>query len=248
MGKRRWQMRQLDRMPYRVAGCAASELFVGRDIAREAWGDGADTPDFPALSYLFRRFGPPLYGSDDHKCFCDYRLTTPDPDVILCLTLKGTPLSYSVHEMHNAAWDEADAEIFRKWENAFAGWWVEQSPDWQTWEKEEASKRFAADCFSSEVVKRAAASIGEFPTAERRAWSRSEASWREGPERVKRLNGAIFEACQELLRPVFVRDVAINILGHVPDKAVRRDVQPSKYAGYGVPKAALDQLLKQATP
>lgn len=40
----------------------------------------------PLFVYLFRRFGPSEWGSDDHKSIAGWFLTTPNPDVILWVT------------------------------------------------------------------------------------------------------------------------------------------------------------------
>ena len=56
---------------------------------------------------------------------------------------------------------------------------------------------------------------------------------------------ALAATLTECLRPVFIRDIAINVLGKVPDiffHTDQRDVCPaSVYAGYGIPKAAMDE-------
>lgn len=61
---------------------------------------------------------------------------------------------------------------------------------------------------------------------------------------------ALTHALHELLRPVFIRDVAITILGGVADEALDDAVQaaePSPYAGYGVSQEAMDAQLAEDT-
>lgn len=57
----------------------------------------------------------------------------------------------------------------------------------------------------------------------------------------------IMLALKELLRPVFINDVAINILGRIPDDELddRDCAERSPYAGLGVPREALDALLDE---
>ena len=62
----------------------------------------------------------------------------------------------------------------------------------------------------------------------------------------KRVEDAITDALRELLRPVFVRDCACNILGRVADKDVANEVHWSDYAGYGMPKVELDRRMRKA--
>ena len=68
--------------------------------------------------------------------------------------------------------------------------------------------------------------------------------WREADSLVRRVNEAVLAAMKELLRPVYVRDGALNILGRCAD--CFDDAAPqSKYAGYGVPKRAMDAMIKE---
>ena len=61
-----------------------------------------------------------------------------------------------------------------------------------------------------------------------------------------RIAKALRATMQALLAPVFVRDGAINIVGYVADPyAAGEPVAASLYAGLGVPKAAMDERLKE---
>lgn len=66
--------------------------------------------------------------------------------------------------------------------------------------------------------------------------------WREAPAPLPRINLALLVAMRELLRPVYVRDAPINILGRC---GVDVDpAAPSRFAGYGVPLGALEHIAR----
>jgi hypothetical protein len=69
------------------------------------------------------------------------------------------------------------------------------------------------------------------------------ADWRTGSRIQKRVNQALFDALKELERPVRVRDIAINIFGRCDYG--RREAKESPYAGYPVPKEAMDAMLAE---
>lgn len=66
------------------------------------------------------------------------------------------------------------------------------------------------------------------------------------PKPLAMFHGAIAGAMRDLLRPVLVRDVAVNILGTTDD--YDNEVEPSQFAGIGVPHDAMVKKLRKATP
>jgi hypothetical protein len=83
----------------------------------------------------------------------------------------------------------------------------------------------------------AKAAIGDSPS-----YHRPE-NWREADTLIRRVNEAVLAAMKELLRPVYVRDGALHILGCCAD--ADGAAPQSKYAGYGVPKEPMDALVKE---
>lgn len=71
--------------------CGSSMVYSPREAARDTFG----APDYDTrgnqVMYLFRRFGYPIHGWDDHKSIMDFFLTTPDPDIILWCKPYGIP-------------------------------------------------------------------------------------------------------------------------------------------------------------
>lgn len=63
--------------------CKSSMVFSGGDVAERVLGDTDRNIYGDMVLYLFRRFGYPIHGWDDHKSVISYFLTTPDPEVIV---------------------------------------------------------------------------------------------------------------------------------------------------------------------
>jgi hypothetical protein len=74
--------------------------------------------------------------------------------------------------------------------------------------------------------------------------------WRKGPPVMRLVNNALLTAMMELLRPVFVRDCPLTILGRCADGDVPQyegGAAPcSKYAGFGIPEEGMKVLDKWA--
>lgn len=150
-------------------------------LIAEALGPGVDDPNsgLLAFAYLWRRFGPPMRGSDAYKDLCAYILTTGDPEVWIWLRVTASELRYS-------------------------------------------AKALARESISGAIW---------FEYERRRAHISQPVS-----DRVRKV---VKDAYRELLRPVPVRDIYINIFGRVPDDAVVDPVEPPVYAGYGIPLDAI---------
>lgn len=217
-----------------LCGASSDDIVDCHKLAIEAWGDRCEERDsgMLAFAYLWRRFGPPWGGGDPHKTLVDYTLTTADPDVFLWLHLSGAGLSFSVGYLADESIrDEAfgpKAEWCKKYDN----WWWEQHPEFEQWEDTEENQKKVAELYWDERTKRgkeAVAVIGEFPP---RADLKN---WRSAGGVVTRVNQAIFDAMQELLVTVYVRDCPINIFGRCEDSDCC--AEPSEYAGYGLESA-----------
>jgi len=228
-----------------VSGAGGDDLFNGHDLAIEAWGkDRAKDKNSAllAMAYLWRRFGPPWRGGDDHKSLVDYTLTTDDPQIFLWLHLSGCGLAYSVGYLaHHSVRDEADRPI-REWCKRYDEWWWASHPEFASLEENEDNQRKVSAIYWQErndedVLARARAAIGDIPKRlDHRHWRTST-----GP--VHRVNQAVFDALKELERPVYVRDCAINLFGRCAD--TDEPAEQSKYAGYGCDQDALERLITE---
>lgn len=57
----------------------------------------------PLFAYMYRRFGVPEFGSDDHKEIANWYITTPDENVVLRVSPRPSGCRYSFGYMINTA-------------------------------------------------------------------------------------------------------------------------------------------------
>lgn len=233
-------------LPEGVTGAAGDDLVDGYGLALEAWGPGADQDNssLTAFAYLWRRFGPPWLGSDDHKDLARWVLTTADPEVWLVMSPGSCGICYGAAYLSTRAIQDECARPFVEWESAFKEWWCDQQTDvdWDHWEtatdeqRKTVSERFWKERCQDDICKRAVDVIGPFPPRQRTD------DWRNGSPVVQRVNGALFDAMRDLLRPVGIRDQAFNLLGFGESQG--EGVRRSRYAGFGLgdTKVALDRM------
>lgn len=236
-------MQQVETFDFKVLGAGGDDLFNGYDMAIEAWGqDRADDKNgaLLAMAYLWRRFGPPWRGGDDYKRLVDYTLTTDDPYVFLWLSLSGSGLAcsmgYLAHESLRAEVDQPR----RVWSECYVEWWNTMHPEFKSWEDtketlEKMAEIYWRERYDEDVLAKACAAIGEFPGVP------DHRQWRTDTGVVHRVNQALFDAMKELERPVYVRDCPVNLFGRCDESDT--PAEQSKYAGYGVPKPAMDGLV-----
>ncbi len=234
-----WRRGQAVRLPSGCRGASSDDIVDGCALVLEALGERAFDPATGplAFAYLWRRFGPPRSGSDPDKDLARYVLRTPDRQVFLTMYPSAGTLAFNVgyyavpslhdeHERPVVAWSRALEQHFIQELCAEHGLDPDQDyPD-------DVMAPFQVELherhFDPERRKAAIAIVGEPPT--RRSWvtwrdskrrskrvrpfDSHEVRWREGPPVVQRVNGALFRALRDLLRPVYVRDVAFSVLGH----------------------------------
>lgn len=225
----RW-CRPMTRTHERLSGASMGEEFDGHVMAVDAWGERADADNscFPAFAYLWRRFGPPFMGCDDHKKLCRYVIRTPMAGVYLSLSIKGMPITFGVSYMATDAVRESFGGEIRAW--------FERACEWAAAHGYTDGNAFWIGKKSHEDRKRCMAEIGPRPYHDPKEWRTMP-----GPE--GEMNRAIHSTLRELCRPVYIRDVAIDLFG-VTKAHWKHAAKPSKYAGYGVPVEAMNNLCK----
>lgn len=248
---------QMDVLPGPMTGALSSDLCSGADLADRVYGTAAQAlhSGLVAFAYCWRRFGPPWWGSDAHKDLGHYIVGTSHLDVCLSLSLSGSALRYGVGYLITTMMQDLYEIPMTVWEQQFESWWLahqvsqdeyqllqrydeQQSEDISAVEKARLralQRRLRDDRSTTSVVRAAEGLIGRYPRI----------SPAEGSPVIRQ---AITDALTELLRPVYVRDVAMNILGRVADTDLQEETdvaERSAYAGFGVPKAAMDAWMKQ---
>ena len=171
---------QLTAWPEFHSGYGGGPFFQCCNLAEEAFGDVAQSPCLSHLAYLYRRFGPPFCGGDNHKEIANYILTTTKPGFWFWVACKASDLRF---------------------------------------------------CFGVLFDKSVADALG---------YSRHD----EDTPTAKEYRRELVACFRELLRPVYVRDCAINLLGACEDDWDNA-AEPSRYAGYGCSHEALDALIRQ---
>lgn len=222
-------MRLVEEFPGRMTGAAAGPAADVHTLAREAWGftkeqdyGGKGPQGGPAFAYLWRRFGPSPHGYDDHKELCCYYLGTPLDGCLLWLSPRGAGVGtgYLITCELNARVERPRTLYCRK----IAAWARANGRD------------PGSVFFMPKVLKRAEEEAGiRFPR-----WENVQ-EWRTCRKVVRDINQALLDALRELLRPVFVRDVAINVLGVC--KGGGGAVPASPLTGLGVPLDPMRKLL-----
>ena len=71
-------IQQIDTFSEKVSGALSGDLCDGLAMAERVYGPAAASPQsgLLAFAYCWRRFGPPWFGSDDHKELVKYILGT----------------------------------------------------------------------------------------------------------------------------------------------------------------------------
>lgn len=206
-------MENLPTYPMPSYGAAADEIMRGYDLAIEAFGESAKARNsgLLALPYLFRRFGPPAEAGDDYKILCEYILTTADPQVWLTVSPRGSSLCYSVGYLADSSIRDEACKPWQEREESIQAWWLEKHPGIIERDGEKAASEAFGEWRLSDDFR------DDLPGMNLPSMPDISAHWRDQGGVYQRVNQALYDALRELLRPVFVRDVPINILGVLTD-------------------------------
>jgi hypothetical protein len=244
-----WAQHQVVTLP--PCRCAGVGLDADeRSLVEAVYGPVDPNAGLTAFAYLWRRYGPPFTWSDPDKELVSYILGTPHPEVWLTLSLKAAGLEYgagyAITKTLLAAWHAP----ITAWEHRFKQWWfdtaltpeeqaaVSEDAEVDTPEAQALAQRYWQARCDRVVVAQATEALGPFPREHRQ------------PEDNPVVRDALTASLQELLRPVFIRDVPITILGCLreddpaawPEGA---DAAPvSAYAGSPIPHAPMEAQLR----
>ncbi|HUX02265.1 MAG TPA: hypothetical protein VMY35_14970 [Phycisphaerae bacterium] len=225
--------------PEGVRGAAADGLVDAELLAKEAWGEACavDGSGYMALAYLWRRFGPPFCGCDELKDLACYVLTTENPGVFLVLRL-GAWLNLSAAYLASIPIHDEANRASNEWCRRYHDWWLDRHPELQALPdtprgRQQRHDAYITDRLDKEVFRDAVAELGEEPESDPQRW-------REDDGVVRRVNQALFDAMRELSRVVYVRDCPLSILGPCDHPDGMTEAEVSRYAGFRVPKPAMD--------
>lgn len=207
--------------------------------------------------YLFRRFGYPRFGWDDQKTLVKYYLSTSMDGVILVVepdvTGAGT-FGYMLREdLDRKCIDEENAP-FEEWHARFEEWALqkhgieiikifEQDDDkltrvWKKWGTDKKDEDFVDEKDAHQQFFKEQENI-------RVKYSSMYKEINPFPKRIlyqelnnnsiiKQCYSALCDAIEDLKKPVFVRDVLINISGEIKKHSDDDVIEYSNMAGIGV--------------
>jgi hypothetical protein len=247
----KWQAEQAP-YPLDVDYCGESSYIFDLEAATEQIVgklNGGDT-----FIYLFRRFGYPRFGWDDQKQLVLYRITTPMPGVILLIEPDVTgafTFAYILRKDIAEAYAEEDRKPFTERYKRFEAWAIAKGietihtyyePDndklqrvWRTWTAANEDNDFetqneAEQTFYNEQAEITATLLKEYAKIEPYA---KPIPLMDQPDNsiMKQCHMALCKTIKDLLRPVHVRDVMINIKGKVVwDESLNQDQDAVKCA------------------
>lgn len=223
-------MKQITKFPKGVGRAKGDPLFSGYDLTHKVYGDACEDRNsgLTAFAYLFRRFGPPWVGSDGHKDIACWNLTTNDPEVWMWVSPSGSSLRYCIGYMRTEALWEAWQKPRLEWNTRYEKWWLKN-----------IHPEFTPKALKDKKTKERALALFWDPAdyEKNREKARKEiGACQDGdPTITERVTRAMTEAMRELLKPVFVRDVPINVFGvYKDDEVPEGQGEPSVYSGYGL--------------
>jgi len=240
---------------------AVGGVFYPNDWASEIFGEELDYGR--ALAYLYRRFGYTIWGSDPYKEICEYILTTPMDGVALSVRIKThVDFAYFIRKDFDRQCLAEEREPVSKWMGRFVDWVNQQGYDivdflqydeqideafTRWWDKNHphTEDTDANNTELSALFRKENEDVwNKFIDLYKAIEPRPDADEiREGSVRWQ-IKQALCATMKDLLRPVQMRDVLINILGEFEPEGDEEDEETETYhneaprfhaAGNGVP-------------
>ena len=232
-----------------------------------------------ALAYMIRRYGYTTHGSDDRKTLCRYVLPTSVEDFYLTVTMRGSHALVSWTAPAELWRHIHDCEPTQLWRSDMQSWAEEQGdPVWNQFSsehyrhylKQHTDKKFTDEWFAAECeakrmpFKELYSQFGEYCDKAFKRMSQKYCEVVPFPDDdsaplpdghpLRPFEDAFKTALQDLLDPVYIRDVPRNILGRMLDEEVfdseeihGREATTAEYhvsAGYGVPVQFIENASK----
>ncbi len=90
-----------------MGGFVFPEEYLGEQMKAVQYG--------PLFAYMYRRFGMPEHGSDGYKEIANWYITTPDPNVALCVSPRLSGAEYSFgYALWKARFDDWRSEELKQ--------------------------------------------------------------------------------------------------------------------------------------
>lgn len=206
------------------------------------------------FTYLFRRFGYPRFGWDGMKHLVMYRITTPMAGVILMVEPGVTgafTFGYILREDVATAYEAEERTPYENWMERFEAWALEehgieiikmfeQDNDklnrmWKVWGEDKEDRDFPSekDAHNAFFTDQEAIRVKYVEIYKEIAAFPKITSLKDRPtdSTVKQCHTALCAAIRDMLRPVYVRDVMIDIRGEVRwDETLNQDEAVVMYA------------------
>ena len=215
---------------FRTLGHLDSSIYLPH-LAKQVYGDRAKWPDssLTAFAYCYRRFGPPPRGTDDYKNLGGaWILTTRDPEVFLGVDPGGCSIDYYLHYyVSERLRDEGGAPALA---------WRQESR--RRFDVLNPGKAYEDFMLAQTQAQRPCPWLDDMPRYPRRCSVEIEA----------RVEAAVTYVLGDLLRPCYVRDVAINLFGRISENNPARGqvARPSPLAGWGVPVREIENRVRRS--
>ena len=230
---KQWQAEQLQYPRDADYQGAKAGLFNPDEVAEKIIGKLEPGNTF---IYLFRRFGYPRFGWDGLKKLTQYHITTPMAGVLLTVepdVTGGGTFGYMLREDINQQCEAEERKPYEEWTEQFEAWALkehgieiikmfEQDNDklnrmWKKWGKDKEDSEFTGEkdahnaFFTDQESIRIMyvglyKEIASFPEI-------TPIEDRQDESIMKQCHVAMCDAIKDLLRPVYVRDVLIDING-----------------------------------
>ena len=249
---------QAEQMPYPHDAdyVGAKGGFFDLDEDAEKLMNG-NPPAGHVFMYLFRRFGYPRFGWDGRKQLIQYHITTPmdgvgmtvEPDVT-----GGGTFGYTLRKDIDQACEDEDNKPWKDRYERFEAWAIETKgietmhiyyePDhdklkrvFETWAADKDDADFKDDeeirkAFYADQAKITDDMLGLYYHEIEPHPKIIPLADRPGGSIIKQVHAASCAAIMDLLRPVYVRDVALNIAGFVGWSEWMKEDDIVKYAPY----------------
>ena len=246
----RWQAEQVTAFETDYHGAMGGIFDLSDDVKKIV----GDLVAGDAFIYLFRRFGYPRFGWDGLKDLVRYYVTTPMEGVLLTIkpnVTGGGTFGYMLREDIDTACEEEELKPYHDWNMRCEVWTLkehgieiikmfEQDDDklcrmWNVWKVDKEERDFTSekDVYNAFFIDQEAIRVKYVDQYKKiEPYPKLLPIEERGEDSIiKQCHAALCAAIRDMLRPVYVRDVLIDIRGEVRwDETLNQDEDAVMYA------------------